>query len=744
MIKFQLHTIVLLAFTLYLGDGAQAQLFPKQDIKVFENGDSLPNAWLGGLDLPQFSDGDINQDGEKDLLIFDRKANKTLVLIKQENGDYRYAPDLEPAFPELQRFALYRDYNCDGLTDIFAFVNTGIQVYKQELVGGEISFTQTSPLLKFDLGGFPVNIYNSNEDVPGIEDIDGDGDLDILVFYNLGTTLPMYRNLSVEMGYGCDSLIFEEYTSCWGLFSEGNASNNVNFDITCKGGSGGTPIPSGGPKHIGSTILLFDPNEDDRMDVLLGDVSYNSLVFLQNDATSLDAHMASSLADYAYPSHDVSADVEIFPAAFYVDVTDDGEKDLLVAPNSLTAHVNTTGSWLYENTGDTSEPFQYVQNDFLIDQTIDVGSYSFPTFFDHNGDGLEDLIVANGYIYENMGTTIGSLFYYENTGTDTLAEFTLMNDDYLGLRSFGADFLRPSFGDLDDDGDKDLIIGDENGLIHYYENTAGPGVPATFTQSQLQYFNIDVGNKAHPQLIDLNGDSLLDLVIGREGSYGEIAYFWNFGTPAVAAFHPDSSNQALGEVRTNEPGFVPGFSAPFVLETDSNTILYIGNDLGFIPSYTVNKDSLLQGSFEMIQPGNLPSRAGIRTNLTILDIDNDEVADFFVGNARGGLNYYSGIKSADSTIIDTTGIANPNLNPEGFDFKLYPNPSQDYLVLEFESAQETLNIEIINTLGQQLLHDGTMHASYYTLEIDALNDGLYFIKVANQEDFVRVKTFIKN
>ncbi|MFT4969096.1 MAG: hypothetical protein ACI9O4_000841 [Chitinophagales bacterium] len=739
--QFQLLSLALVLSFAY--DNVQAQLFPNQDIQVFENGSELPNAWLGGLDLPQFSDGDINQDGRKDLLIFDRKANKTLVLLKEANGEYRYAPDLEKYFPEMMRFALFKDYNCDGLTDIFAFVNTGIQVYEQEIIGGNISFKQVSSLLKFDLGGFQVNIYNSNGDIPGIEDVDGDGDLDILVFYNLGTTLPFYRNLSVEMGYGCDSLIFEEYTSCWGLFSEGNTNNNVNFDIACKGGTG-TPVASGGPKHIGSTILLFDPNKDNRMDILLGDVSFNTMVYLQNDATSIDAHMASALADYSYPSYDVSADVEIFPAAFYVDVTNDGEKDLLVAPNSTTAHVNTTSSWLYENTGDTTEPFQFVKNNFLIDETIDLGSYSYPTFFDQNGDGLEDLIIANGFLYENMGTTIGSLSYYENTGSDTLPEFTLMDDDYLGLASFGADFLRPSFGDLDNDGDKDLILGDANGLIHYYENTAGSGVPASFTQTQLEYFNIDVGNKAHPQLIDLNGDSLLDLLIGREGSYGELAYFWNFGTAAVAEFHADSSNQALGEIRTNQPGFIPGFSAPFILETDSNTILYVGNDVGFIQSYLVNKDSLKQGSFEMLSPGLLPSRAGIRTNLSIIDIDNNNDMDFFVGNARGGVNYFSGEKSADTTIIDTTGIAIRDQYNHDFGFELYPNPSEGDVIIRFEESQSIVEIEIINPLGQRLLKQKARNTSIVKLDSRDLSKGIYYIKVRNKEDLIQVKSFLKN
>lgn len=744
MIKFNLVFKLLPLITVFLCLDLNAQLFANQDIPVTENGDTLSNAWLGGLDLPQFSGGDINQDGREDLLIFDRKSNKTLILLKEANGEYSYAPDLEKFFPEMIRFALFKDYNCDGLMDIFAFVNTGIQVYEQEIVGGEISFFQASSLLKFDLGGFQVNIYNSNGDIPGIEDIDGDGDMDILVFYNLGTTLPFYRNLSVEMGYGCDSLIFEEYSSCWGLFSESNSTNGVNFDITCKGGSSGAPIASGGPKHIGSTILLFDPNKDNRMDLLLGDVSYNSMIFLQNDASSLNAHMESTLADYSYPSYDVPANLEIFPAAYYVDVTNDGEKDLLIAPNSQIAHVNTTGSWLYENTGDTTSPFQFVQNDFIVDQSIDVGSYSFPTFFDHNGDGLEDLIISNGYVYEDMGTTVASLFYYENTGSDTLPAFTLVDQDYQGLSNFGADFLRPCFGDLDNDGDEDMIIGDANGLIHLYENTAGIGDPAIFDLTQLQYLNIDVGNKAHPHLVDLNGDSLLDILIGREGSYGELVYFWNFGSASIAEFHTDSSNQSLGEIRTNQPGFVPGFSAPSILRTDSNQILYVGNDLGYIQSYLVNQDSLRKGSFELLSPGILPTRAGVRSSLSITDINSDGVMDFFVGNARGGVNHYSGTTPTDTTIIDTTGITSRPRQQNEFHFDLYPNPSSNHILLRFTESKQAIRVEIVNTLGQSVHQSKHNNSTSIKLNSKQFPPGLYFVKLLTNDNLVGLKSFVKN
>lgn len=742
---------LLILSSLFSFSTLSAQLFPGNGITVRENGIELPNPWLGGLDLPQFSGADINQDGREDLLIFDKKGNKTLVLLKDENGEYRHAPNFEPFFPEMIQFALFRDYNCDGLVDIFSFnaaINApppngegqGIVVFKQKIVNGEIVFEEAVPFIEstFDQSGFLINLYLVAGDIPGIEDFDGDGDLDIVVFYLIGTSMPLYRNLSVESGYGCDSLIFETYSSCWGEFSESTSNNLINFDISCKGGPVGQPIPSNGPKHAGSSILAFDQNEDGKMDLLLGDVSYNTMVYLQNDASSLNAHMDSNTVDYSFPSYDTPANVEIFPAAYYVDVTNDGKKDLLVAPNSLTSHLNVNSSWLYENTGNPNDRFNFVQNDFLIDGTIDLGSYSYPFFFDHNGDGLQDLFVANGYIYNFLGNTIGTIYYYENVGSDTLPEFNLVSDDYMGWRSLGLDFMRPTFGDLDNDGDLDMVLGDANGLLHYFENEP-IGANASFQAPQLQYFNIDIGNKAHPQLVDVNQDGLLDLLIGREGSYGHIAYYWNYGTPEVPMFSADSMNNTFGNIETSVTGFINGNSSPFLYERNGEVKIYVGSELGIISSYELNPDSLKSGSFELADAFLLPVRVGSRSTIQIIDINGDNGLDYFIGNARGGVSFYSEV-GTDTTVI---GIRE-NLSSNSFSFDLYPNPSSKLLNLEFSGEKDSYyTIDCIDILGRHILRTSS---DKNTLQIDVSNfeNGVYYLKVSQNNSKTAVKSFIKH
>ena len=89
--------------------------------------------------------------------------------------------------PNLQEWVLLRDYDCDGNPDIFTSVQNGIHVYKNnttaplnpqfELVAGPL-------LASYDFGAgddiLPVVCISL--DVPAIQDLDGDGDLDIISF----------------------------------------------------------------------------------------------------------------------------------------------------------------------------------------------------------------------------------------------------------------------------------------------------------------------------------------------------------------------------------------------------------------------------------------------------------------------------------------------------------------------------------------------------------------------------------
>ena len=107
-----------------------------QNVKVIDNGDSLINAWSGGMNYSQFNTFDLNNDNDDDLLIFDRTGNRLMpFLVDINNGTkrYKFAPQYVDSFPKIIGWMLLVDYDCDGRKDLFCSVSGGIGVYQNNV-----------------------------------------------------------------------------------------------------------------------------------------------------------------------------------------------------------------------------------------------------------------------------------------------------------------------------------------------------------------------------------------------------------------------------------------------------------------------------------------------------------------------------------------------------------------------------------------------------------------------------------
>jgi len=144
-----------------------------------------------------------------------------------------------------------------------------------------------------------------------------------------------------------------------------------------------------------------------------------------------------------------------------------------------------------------------------------------------DNDGDLDLIVSNDY--------------YRNDGDSTYYNYTWITDDLVGYVKTGhgsGAYLYPFAGDIDNDGDIDILLGSFYGPVDYFQND-GDAASYDFslaTDDLLPYtFDLEVegSNAVHacPFCADFTNDGILDCVVGdtdgklhyfekRDGAYG--------------------------------------------------------------------------------------------------------------------------------------------------------------------------------------------------------------------------------
>ncbi len=709
---------------------------PEFDVKIGSS--TLENPWDGGINYAQFSTIDLNLDGNLDLVYFDRSFNQLRTYLNQSiagNDKYIYSTEFEALFPQDMRYRLFcADYNLDGKKDLFTYGIGGIKVYKNISSTSVLNFELAYSVLSTDYLGDDQTLYVSSSDIPAIVDVDGDTDLDILTFHIGGQRLEYHQNQSQELFGHSDSLKFVLKNECWGQFLEDPNTNNVTLNSTevpCINGSIGTPLKNSEEqdRHSGSSVLALDMNNNGVLDLLLGDISHENVLLLMNSGSTPNMNSPMVSQELNFPSNSSPIQMNLFPATFFEDVDFDGIKDLIVTPNARNVSENQRSVWFYKNTGTNTTPvFVYQTNSFLQKEMIDHGTASIPVFFDQNGDGKRDLLLSHFFRYKPLLAKETTFQTYRNTGTASVPEFTFQSSDYNG---FLAQFLGlrpvPSFGDLDNDGDEDMIIGRENGSVTFHQNTAGAGNPCVFANGvpllNASSGQITSGAYAFPQLFDLNNDGKLDLIIGKKT--GEIVYYKNEGTLSSYSFVLSNSTLGNVDISTNPDAYC----APHFFRKDNVTYLFVGGFDGKLHYYdSIEANIDLGESFHLNNPNFLGISTGAYSTFWVEDIDNDGKLNLFVGQDLGGISLYEVDPTSDLSFSEI-----PKLN-----YTLFPNPAKNsFSISGIELESSTYKMYSISGELQQA---GTF--SENSVNCEKLSSGMYFIHFEYKDKIQQAKIII--
>lgn len=251
------------------------------------------------------------------------------------------------------------------------------------------------------------------------------------------------------------------------------------------------------------------------------------------------------------------------------DLDSDGDIDLLAGEYN-------TPTYYFENGGTSSSPaFNAPQTgQFGIAGNSDnVDKFEF---VDIDNDGDFDIFSQHSGAYNEFG-------YYENTGSNTSPSFAASVSNPFGLSTIQCYDFECAFADIDNDGDFDVFAKERvygtKGLM-YFENIGSASSPS-FATGVSNPFNIDLNSiniPGGPDLGDLDNDGDLDIMLGDY--YGAFFYFENTGTVNSPNFSAPTSNP-FGLTTTG------GHSSPFIVDIDGDGDLdvFSGSTNGIIKFY---------------------------------------------------------------------------------------------------------------------------------------------------------------
>jgi hypothetical protein len=590
--------------------------------------------------------GDVDGDGDLDLVTGDRSFGNRLYLNNGTANPWNgvAATSITPEAFLTKSLAL-GDVDGDGDLDLVTGSAEG---------GGPIRFFSNNGTAN------PWNGVSGVTIVPGsptayslaLGDLDGDGDLDLVV--GLGGKNRLYLN---------------------------NGTANPWADVA------GSDITS--DYYVNRSVALGDVDGNGSLDLVAGTTAGYGVpnrLYLNNSSPVPWSGLTGS---------DIASDANVARSVAIGDVDRDGDLDLVTG--------NEGPNRLYLN-NHTSHPWSGVTG---VDITSDSDSTYSVALGDVDRDGDLDLVVGNGSQRNRL---------YLNNGTAAPWNGVAGSDITTDIRATRSVVL----GDVDHDGDLDFVVGNDNQASRLYLNNGGAdpwggGVGVDITSDARATRSVALGD------VDRDGD--LDLVVGNDGQPNRL--YLNNGTanPWGGAIGSDITSDARA-TRSVALGDV---------DLDGDLDLVVGNDGQpnrlYLNNGTANPWSGVSGS-------NITSDAKATRAVALIDVDRDGDLDLVTGNYgqpdrlylnNGTANPWNGVTGSDITneTFNTTSVALADMNRDGIVEMLEGCSGQPIRYLERSTAAQ---FNPANAVGTSLEVDtrsaNIPYAALTTIDSRPANSGI--------------------
>ena len=529
--------------------------------------------------------GDINNDGLPDVFFTANMKKNRLYLNK---GDFKFQDITDSAGvggnKPWDTGVVMADVNGDGYLDIYVSNAGNMEGNNHDndlyINNGDLTFTERANDYNLAKSGFSTHA--------SFFDYDKDGDLDAYILNN--------SNVPVNsLGYASDR---NKKASDWEnvpkkLRGVGHLllrNDNEKFvDVTEQAGIYGSLIA------FGLGVLVSDINEDTYPDI-----------YVSNDFYERD-YLYINQKDGTFKEEIKNWTSHLCLSAMGVDIADinnDGLKDIFIT-DMMPEHIERTKKVMEFDNIDVfrlkqERDFyqQYIQNTLQVNN----GNNSFSEvayfsgvaktdwswaglLFDMDNDGLKDIYVTNGIIHDltnidyvdylandvirnmiltgqkgeilsvinKMPVTALPNYAYRNNGDFT---FTNMAEQWgLSIPSFSSGC---AYGDLDGDGDQDIVVNNVNQEAFVFENKSRQLAKNNYLQFQLKgtggnSFAIGSSVKLFAQ-----GKVLIQELIPSRGFQSSMDYVMTFGLgtlekiDSVSVLWPNNKVTILKDVKSNQ------------------------------------------------------------------------------------------------------------------------------------------------------------------------------------------------
>ena len=602
--------------------------------------------------------GDINNDGLIDVYLTANQKKNKLYLNK---GDFKFEDISEFSNSSGQKAwstgVTMVDINNDGFLDIYVCNSGDIKGDNKQnelfINNGDLTFTESAKNYNLDDLGYSTHA--------AFFDYDKDGDLDVYILnnsYQAIGTFNLRRNERPKRDeLGGDKLM------------ENRGGQFV--DVTEEAGIYGSVI------GFGLGVTIGDVNNDGWEDIFISnDFFERDYLYINQKNGSFNEDLTSQMnsisgasmgADMSDIDNDGFNDIfvtEMLPSEYSrlktVTTFEDWNKYQYMIKNGY--HHQFTRNMLHYNNGNNS--FSEIGRF----SGVDASDWSWGALiYDMDNDGFKDLFISNG-IYRDL-TNQDYLQYISNEEvirsmvvdkkvnyknlidiipSNKVKNHAYKNQDGLKFKSFDDSGLQtPSFsngsayGDLDNDGDLDLIVNNVNMPVFVYKNTLDT-VSSNFIKIDLKGNALNkfaIGSKVEVILPD--GNSLFQEVQPARGFQSSVDIRPNFGLGNIEQFDlkvtwPDRSVTNLENIKSNQ--ILKIYQSESNIYNDINNFYPLSNvfeNIDGIVDYNHKENLFVDFNRERLIY-HMCSNEG--PNLTLNDINSDGKNDLLIPGSKGQLS----------------------------------------------------------------------------------------------------------